>query len=56
MRWNSHYVLIEAAEVIHVSTVKLPFSVLFLLVHIENEVFIFFVFIGTNEVLQVSSL
>ena len=52
----SHYVLIGAAEVIHISIVKLAFSVLFLLVHIKNKLSIFSVFIGTNEVFQVSSL
>ena len=50
------YGLIGSNEVIHVSTVKLGFSVLFLLVHIKNKLFIFFVFIETNEVFQVSSL
>ena len=52
----SHYVLIGAAEAIHISTVTLAFSVLFLLAHIKNNLSIFYVFIGTNEVLQVSSL
>ena len=52
----SHYVLIGAAEVIHISIVKLAFSVLFLLVHIKNKLSVFFVFIGTNEVFQISSL
>ena len=52
----SHYVLIKAAEAIHISTVTLAFSVLFLLAHIKNNLSIFYVFIGTNEVLQVSSL
>ena len=52
----SHYVLIKATEAIHISTVTLAFSVLFLLAHIKNNLSIFYVFIGTNEVLQVSSL
>ena len=51
----SHYVLIKATEAIHISTVTLAFSVLFLLAHIKNNLSIFYVFIGTNEVLQVSS-
>ena len=38
----SHYVLMEAAEVIHISTSKLAFSVLILLVHIKNKFSIFF--------------
>ena len=37
----SHYVLIKATEAIHISTVTLAFSVLFLLVHIKNKLFIF---------------
>ena len=37
----SHYVLIWAAEVIHISTVTLAFSVLFLLVHIKSKLSIF---------------
>ena len=45
----SHYVLIGAAEVIHISTVALAFSVLFLLVY--KYVYLFYVFIETNEVL-----
>ena len=52
----SHYILIGAAEVINISTVTLAFSVLFLLVHIKNKLSIFYVFIGTNKVLHVSSL
>ena len=51
-----HYVLIRVTEAIHISTVTLAFSVLFLLAHIKNNLSIFYVFIGTNEVLQVSSL
>ena len=52
----SHYVLIGASEVIHISTVTLAFSVLFLLAHIKNNLPIFYVFIGSSEVFQVSSL
>ena len=52
----SHYVLIGATEVTRISTVTLAFSVLFLLAHIKTSLSIFYVFIGTNEVLQVSSL
>ena len=37
----SHYVLIGATVVIHISIEKLAFSVLFLLVHIENKLSIF---------------
>ena len=37
----SHYVLIEAAEVIHISTIKLAFSVLILLVYIEKQALYF---------------
>ena len=37
----SHYVLIGAAKVIHISTVTLVFSVQFLLVHIKNKLSIF---------------
>ena len=35
----SHYVLTGAAEVIHISIVKLAFSLLFLLVHVKNKLF-----------------
>ena len=52
----SHYGLIGAAEVIHISTVKLAFSVLFFLLHIKSKRSIFIVFIGANELFQVSSL
>ena len=52
----SHYVLIKATEAIHISTVTLAFSVLFLLAHIKNNLSILYVFVGTNEVLQVSYL
>ena len=48
----SHYVLVRAAEIIGISTVTLVFAALFLLVYLS----IFYVFIETNEVLQVSSL
>ena len=48
-----HYVLIGAAEVTHISIVKLAFSLLFLLLHIKNKLSIFFVFIGTIELFQV---
>ena len=50
------YLFIGATEVIHVSTVKLAFSVLLFLIKIKNKLFNYFVFIGTNEVFQVSSL
>ena len=42
----SHYILKGAAEVIHISIEKLAFSVLFLLVHIENKLSIFFFVYG----------
>ena len=52
----SHYFLIRATEAIHFSTVTLVFSVLILLAHIKNNLSIYYVLVGTNEVLQVSSL
>ena len=48
----SHHVLIGAAEVVHISIVKLAFSVLFILVHFKNKPSIFFACLGTNEVFQ----
>ena len=47
----SHYVSTEATEVIHVSTVKL----VFIGTHQKQALYVF-VFLGTNEVLQVFSL